>query len=103
MSPRPFRKLVNAILVPSGDQAGASLPTTSTAAWRAAPDAAPGRSATAPTTIGTIRRIVHGVSRIRRRRRLRGMFGAVVAIMLAGFITGGLARLAVAGPRPMPL
>jgi uncharacterized membrane protein YeaQ/YmgE (transglycosylase-associated protein family) len=31
------------------------------------------------------------------------MFGAVVAIMLAGFITGGLARLAVPGPDPMPI
>jgi uncharacterized membrane protein YeaQ/YmgE (transglycosylase-associated protein family) len=31
------------------------------------------------------------------------MFGAVVAIMIAGFITGGLARLAVPGPDPMPI
>ena len=31
------------------------------------------------------------------------MFGAVVVLMLAGFITGGLARLAVPGPDPMPV
>jgi uncharacterized membrane protein YeaQ/YmgE (transglycosylase-associated protein family) len=31
------------------------------------------------------------------------VFGAIVAIMLAGFITGGLARLAVPGPDPMPI
>jgi uncharacterized membrane protein YeaQ/YmgE (transglycosylase-associated protein family) len=29
--------------------------------------------------------------------------GAVIAIMVAGFITGGLARLAVPGPDPMPI
>jgi uncharacterized membrane protein YeaQ/YmgE (transglycosylase-associated protein family) len=31
------------------------------------------------------------------------MLGSVVAIMLAGFITGGMARLAVPGPDPMPI
>jgi uncharacterized membrane protein YeaQ/YmgE (transglycosylase-associated protein family) len=31
------------------------------------------------------------------------MLGSVIAIMLAGFITGGLARLAVPGPDPMPI
>jgi len=31
------------------------------------------------------------------------MFGAIVAIMFAGFITGALARLAVPGPDPMPV
>ena len=31
------------------------------------------------------------------------MFGAIVAIMLAGFVTGALARLAVPGPDPMPI
>jgi uncharacterized membrane protein YeaQ/YmgE (transglycosylase-associated protein family) len=31
------------------------------------------------------------------------VFGAIVAIMLAGFITGALARLAVPGPDPMPI
>ena len=31
------------------------------------------------------------------------MLGGVIAIMLAGFITGGLARLAVPGPDPMPV
>jgi uncharacterized membrane protein YeaQ/YmgE (transglycosylase-associated protein family) len=31
------------------------------------------------------------------------MLGGVIAIMLAGFITGGLARLAVPGPDPMPI
>lgn len=31
------------------------------------------------------------------------MLGAIVAIMLAGFITGALARLAVPGPDPMPV
>jgi uncharacterized membrane protein YeaQ/YmgE (transglycosylase-associated protein family) len=31
------------------------------------------------------------------------MLGSVVAIMLAGFVTGGLARLAVPGPDPMPV
>jgi uncharacterized membrane protein YeaQ/YmgE (transglycosylase-associated protein family) len=31
------------------------------------------------------------------------MLGAVIAIMVAGFITGGLARLAVPGPDPMPV
>jgi uncharacterized membrane protein YeaQ/YmgE (transglycosylase-associated protein family) len=31
------------------------------------------------------------------------MLGAVIAIMLAGFITGALARLAVPGPDPMPV
>jgi len=31
------------------------------------------------------------------------MLGAVIAIMLAGFITGSLARLAVPGPDPMPV
>ena len=30
------------------------------------------------------------------------MLGTVVLLMLAGFITGGLARLAVPGPDPMP-
>jgi uncharacterized membrane protein YeaQ/YmgE (transglycosylase-associated protein family) len=31
------------------------------------------------------------------------MLGGVIAIMLAGFITGALARLAVPGPDPMPI
>ena len=31
------------------------------------------------------------------------MLGAVILIMLFGFITGGLARLAVPGPDPMPV
>src|SRR5207244_9895253 len=31
------------------------------------------------------------------------MLGAIIAIMLAGFVTGALARLAVPGPDPMPL
>jgi uncharacterized membrane protein YeaQ/YmgE (transglycosylase-associated protein family) len=31
------------------------------------------------------------------------MLGAVLVLMLAGFITGGLARLAVPGPDPMPI
>src|SRR5919199_3540506 len=31
------------------------------------------------------------------------MLGAIVAIMVAGFITGALARLAVPGPDPMPV
>ena len=31
------------------------------------------------------------------------MLGAVLALMLAGFVTGGLARLAVPGPDPMPV
>jgi uncharacterized membrane protein YeaQ/YmgE (transglycosylase-associated protein family) len=31
------------------------------------------------------------------------MFGSVIAIMISGFITGGLARLAVPGPDPMPV
>ena len=31
------------------------------------------------------------------------MLGSVVAIMFAGFVTGGLARLAVPGPDPMPI
>jgi len=31
------------------------------------------------------------------------MLGTVVLLMLAGFITGGLARLAVPGPDPMPV
>ena len=31
------------------------------------------------------------------------MFASVVAIMLLGFVTGGLARLAVPGPDPMPV
>jgi uncharacterized membrane protein YeaQ/YmgE (transglycosylase-associated protein family) len=31
------------------------------------------------------------------------MLGSVIAIMLAGFVTGGLARLAVPGPDPMPI
>jgi uncharacterized membrane protein YeaQ/YmgE (transglycosylase-associated protein family) len=35
--------------------------------------------------------------------RLREVLGAIVAIMLAGFITGALARLAVPGPDPMPI
>src|SRR6058998_2368799 len=30
------------------------------------------------------------------------MLGSVIAIMISGFITGGLARLAVPGPDPMP-
>jgi uncharacterized membrane protein YeaQ/YmgE (transglycosylase-associated protein family) len=37
------------------------------------------------------------------RHRLRIVLGAVIAIMVAGFITGGLARLAVPGPDPMPI
>jgi uncharacterized membrane protein YeaQ/YmgE (transglycosylase-associated protein family) len=35
--------------------------------------------------------------------RLAEMVGAVIAIMLAGFVTGALARLAVPGPDPMPI
>jgi uncharacterized membrane protein YeaQ/YmgE (transglycosylase-associated protein family) len=31
------------------------------------------------------------------------MLGAIIAIMLAGFLTGALARLAVPGPDPMPV
>ena len=31
------------------------------------------------------------------------MLGAVLVLMLAGFVTGGLARLAVPGPDPMPI
>jgi uncharacterized membrane protein YeaQ/YmgE (transglycosylase-associated protein family) len=31
------------------------------------------------------------------------MLGSVIAIMVLGFITGGLARLAVPGPDPMPV
>jgi uncharacterized membrane protein YeaQ/YmgE (transglycosylase-associated protein family) len=31
------------------------------------------------------------------------MLGSVIAIMALGFITGGLARLAVPGPDPMPI
>jgi uncharacterized membrane protein YeaQ/YmgE (transglycosylase-associated protein family) len=31
------------------------------------------------------------------------MLGSVLVLMLAGFITGGLARLAVPGPDPMPV
>jgi uncharacterized membrane protein YeaQ/YmgE (transglycosylase-associated protein family) len=31
------------------------------------------------------------------------VIGAIIAIMIAGFITGGLARLAVPGPDPMPV
>src|SRR6058998_1822130 len=31
------------------------------------------------------------------------MLGSVIAIMISGFITGGLARLAVPGPDPMPI
>src|SRR5438067_11071467 len=31
------------------------------------------------------------------------MLGAIVAIRLAGFVTGALARLAVPGPGPMPI
>lgn len=37
------------------------------------------------------------------RHRLADVVGAVIAIMVAGFITGGLARLAVPGPDPMPI
>src|SRR5436190_11547762 len=39
----------------------------------------------------------------RSSRRLEPMLGGVIAIMLAGFITGALARLAVPGPDPMPV
>src|SRR5436190_9232528 len=39
----------------------------------------------------------------RSSRRLEPMLGGVIAIMLAGFITGALARLAVPGPDPMPI
>jgi uncharacterized membrane protein YeaQ/YmgE (transglycosylase-associated protein family) len=31
------------------------------------------------------------------------MLGSILMIMLFGFITGGLARLAVPGPDPMPV
>jgi uncharacterized membrane protein YeaQ/YmgE (transglycosylase-associated protein family) len=31
------------------------------------------------------------------------VLGTIIAIMIAGFITGGLARLAVPGPDPMPI
>jgi uncharacterized membrane protein YeaQ/YmgE (transglycosylase-associated protein family) len=34
---------------------------------------------------------------------LPDVLGAIIAIMIAGFITGGLARLAVPGPDPMPV
>ena len=37
------------------------------------------------------------------RHRLSTVLGAIIAIMVAGFITGGLARLAVPGPDPMPI
>src|ERR1700757_1012164 len=97
MSPLPFRKLVNAISVPSGDHAGASLPTTSNFA-RAEANGTPTRSRKAPDEIRRIRRIVPASI----AHRLPEMVGAVIAIMLAGFITGALARLAVPGPDPMP-
>jgi uncharacterized membrane protein YeaQ/YmgE (transglycosylase-associated protein family) len=35
--------------------------------------------------------------------KLACVLGAVIAIMVAGFITGALARLAVPGPDPMPV
>src|SRR3954453_48221 len=38
-----------------------------------------------------------------RRRRLPAVLGSVLMIMLFGFITGSLARLAVPGPDPMPI
>ncbi len=31
------------------------------------------------------------------------MFGTILGVMIAGFFTGGLARLAVPGPDPMPV
>src|SRR5919201_870637 len=53
MSPLPFRKLVNAIDLASGDQAGASFPTTTIWATFAPadPDTPPSRSAAAPSAI----------------------------------------------------
>src|SRR5204862_886210 len=42
--------------------------------------------------------MAHGSS-----RRHAPWLGGVTALMLAGFITGGLARLAVPGPDPMPI
>src|SRR5205085_6719580 len=98
MSPLPFRKLVNAISVPSGAHAGASLPTTTK--WDR-PDAngTPSRSRTAPHAIGRIRRMVPSSI----AHRLPEMVSAVIAIMLVGFVTGALARLAVPGPDPMPI
>src|ERR671936_526436 len=98
MSPLPFRKLVKAISVPSGDHAGASLPTTSNCD-RADANGTPTRSRTAPDAIGRSRRMVSSSI----AHRLPEMLGAVIAIMIAGFITGGLARLAVPGPDPMPV
>src|SRR5262249_32353940 len=98
MSPFPFRKLVNAICVPSGDHAGASFPTTSKFG-RADANGTPTRSATAANVIRRIRRVVPASI----AHRLAEMVGAVVAIMLAGFFTGALARLAVPGPDPMPI
>jgi uncharacterized membrane protein YeaQ/YmgE (transglycosylase-associated protein family) len=98
MSPFPFRKLVNAICVPSGDHAGASFPTTSKFG-RAEANGTPARSSPAPNENRRIRRIVPSSI----PHRLSEMFGAVIAIMLAGFVTGALARLAVPGPDPMPI
>src|SRR5436309_1843111 len=97
MSPLPLRKLVKAICVPSGDHAGASLPTTSNAVRADA--VAPSRRTVAPVAIPKIQRMVPRSI----PHRLLGVFGAIVAIMLAGFITGALARLAVPGPDPMPI
>src|ERR671936_2517634 len=98
MSPLPFRKLVKAISVPSGDHAGASLPTTSNCD-RADANGTPTRSRTAPDAIGRSRRMVSSSI----AHRLPEMLGAVIAVMLCGFITGALARLAVPGPDPMPV
>src|SRR5919198_150454 len=89
MSPLPFRKLVKAISVPSGDHAGASLPTTSNCD-RADANGTPTRSRTAPDAIGRSRRMVSSSI----AHRLPEMLGAVIAIMLAGFITGSLLVIA---------
>src|SRR5947208_9048755 len=97
MSPLPLRKLVKAIADPSGDHAGASLPTTSNAV-RAEPAFAPNRSTAAPHANVRIRRIVpRSIA-----HRLHGMLLTIIGVMVMGFVIGGLARLAVHGPDPIP-
>src|SRR5919197_339573 len=111
MSPLPLRKLVKAISFPSGDQAGASLPTTTIACLVVAPadpDRPSSRSAAANSAIRRVLRMAFSVLRNVRGRNLEvsytcSVLGAIIAIMFAGFVTGALARLAVPGPDPMPI
>ena len=50
-----------------------------------------------------IKELRRDLQRARRRLRYVVSLGFVLAILVSGFITGGLARFAIPGPDPMPI